>query len=809
MRLLLPALATAHALGIALGDRALLPAGAWLWLAAQALAVGAVTRGSRVRVAAALLVSLAAGGLALTAAHERAASRPLREAAEAVVEARVDSVVAVPGGLDVALREARAVSPSALRVPTGILVRAEPALPAAWRAGSWVRVALRLSPIRGRTNPGGHDRERALGRRGIGALASEVHPLLRAELAPTAPGPLAEGLARLRRRGAQRLAREGPGGGLLAALGLGEAAALGPDARRDLARLGLSHLVAVSGLHLWLVAGPVYLAAAAALRRSAWLAARGDTRRAALGVAVAVGAAYAVFTGLAAPVQRALVFLLLLALAQWLRRRLVASVVFAAAGLALLAFEPAALFAPGVQLSFAATAALVASAPGPERERRGERAAALGGLIAALRISASATAVTAPLVAVHFGMVSPLGWLANALAVPLTSFVFLPLALAAGGVAVARPDLAGGWLGAAVTWAARLGDGSLAAVAALAARVPAWSGVAPGAPGLALSAGLALACVRARRTSHRLALALLAASAPALGPAPALDPPAPRVAFLDVGQGDAVLVQGRSASVLVDGGVAVPGRFDSGERVVVPALGALGVARLDLVVASHADLDHAGGLPAVLRAVPVRRLWLPPGGRTDRAFAALIELADARGVFVEERAAEDPPLQLGELRVETLWPPRAGPRSSRNDASLVLRVVAGERAVLLPGDLEQGGERALLEAGALPRADVLKLGHHGSRTSSSAAFLRAVAPALAIVSAPVHGRFGMPHRDVVERLAAAGIPWRWTGRDGAVLVGLAPLCARGFAAEAERGQARARRPACDSLTRSSSSRPRG
>src|SRR4030095_16247889 len=110
---------------------------------------------------------------------------------------------------------------------------------------------------------------------------------------------------------------------------------------------------------------------------------------------------------------------------------------------------------------------------------------------------------------------------------------------------------------------------------------------------------------------------------------------------------------------------------------------------LDLVVASHADLDHAGGLPTVLRAVPVRRLWLPPGGRTDAAFATLVATARARRVALEERAAEGPPLKRGELRMETLWPPRAGPRSSRNDASLVLRVVAGERAVLLPGELEQ------------------------------------------------------------------------------------------------------------------------
>lgn len=270
-----------------------------------------------------------------------------------------------------------------------------------------------------------------------------------------------------------------------------------------------------------------------------------------------------------------------------------------------------------------------------------------------------------------------------------------------------------------------------------------------------------------------------------------------------------MLVQGREASVLVDGGVAVEGRFDAGERVVVPALGALGVAALDLVVASHADLDHAGGLPAVLRALPVARLWLPPGGRDDPAFALLLEAAHDRGVAIEERAAQDPARRFGDLRIETLWPPRGVRSASRNDASLVLRIRAAGRVVLLPGDLERAGEDGL--AGAELRADLLKLGHHGSRTSSSPAFLRAVSPALAIVSAPRHGRFGMPHREVIARLAAESIPWRWTGRDGALLVGLGPsLCVRAFAAGAEPGQAGSDgSTACRSLTRSSSSRPAG
>jgi competence protein ComEC len=269
-------------------------------------------------------------------------------------------------------------------------------------------------------------------------------------------------------------------------------------------------------------------------------------------------------------------------------------------------------------------------------------------------------------------------------------------------------------------------------------------------------------------------------------------------------------VQGRAGSLLVDGGVAVPGRFDAGERVVLPALGALGVRRLDLVVASHADLDHAGGLAAVLRELPTRRLWLPPGGRSDPAFHALVALARGQGVVIEERAAGDPPLWLGDVAVEPLWPPRSVRHTTRNDASLVLRVRVNGRVVLLPGDLERAGEEGLTRSLATLRADVLKLGHHGSRTSSTLAFLRAVAPALAIVSAPLHGRFGMPHAETLERLAAAGVPWRWTGRDGALLLGLGPrLTLSAFAAGARPGQAGAGSDPCSSQIRSSSSKPAG
>ena len=204
---------------------------------------------------------------------------------------------------------------------------------------------------------------------------------------------------------------------------------------------------------------------------------------------------------------------------------------------------------------------------------------------------------------------------------------------------------------------------------------------------------------------------------------------------------------------------------------MAPALAALGVKRLDLVIASHADLDHRGGLRAVLERVPTARLWLPAGGGGDPAFAALLAEAEEREVEVNEKGRGDRTERFADLRVTPLWPPRSS-GLSRNEASLVVRVdVAGSR-VLLTGDIEAATEAALLSAGADLRAEVLELPHHGSRTSAIPAFLRAVAPSVAIASAPCPGRFGMPHRAVLDRAAALGIPVWWTGRDGAVLVGL-------------------------------------
>jgi len=476
---------------------------------------------------------------------------------------------------------------------------------------------------------------------------------------------------------------------------------------------------------------------------------------------VLAAAVYAVLAGWGVPVRRALIFLLALLLGVARQRPGLRLQPLALAAMLILAWEPEALFAPGAQLSFAACAALALATP---------RDPLAPARLDALRASASAVAVTAPLAALQLGSQAPFALLVNLVAIPWTGWVLLPASLAATAAAAAGEGPATGLLLAACE---RLAAATLVATGLLAELLPGGLGrAAPAWPWLAAAALLAVGALSARRTAVRLALVAAIGGLLWLAPPARLPPEPPRAVFLDVGQGDATLVQGRDATLLVDAGVAVPGGPDLGRSAVVPALRALGVTHLDLLLVTHTDLDHRGGIPAVLEAFPVGALWVSRGARAEPGLAVLRETARAHGVPIREHGAGDPTLRLGDLAITPLWPPTATTAISSNDRSLVVRIeVAGQR-LLLPGDIEAAAEAGLLVSAADLRADVLKLPHHGSRSSSTQQFLSEVDAAVAVASAPCAGRFGMPHARVLERARAAQLSVWWTGRDGAVLVGL-------------------------------------
>jgi len=727
----------------------------------------------------------ALGYHALALRLETASASPAQ--GEHLVEARVSRAERVgsegQGGWRISLDAVRALGADPVAVPARITLSAWEGEPgservAALHPGDRLRALLRLTPATGRANPGNRNAYRAEERRGIGARAQLVHPALLYRAEGASDDPLAP-LRRWRAALVERLLAHGRGGALLAALALGEGGAISPADRDAAARLGIAHLLAVSGLHVAFVLGGAYALCRRALLHVAPLARQRDPRPPALWAALAMAAGYAALAGGRAPVLRAFVLAACAVAGFALGRRRSSVESLSAAVLVVLATDPAGLFEPGAQLSFAACAGLLAARP------LGSRTADQGSRLAALAISlrrvaghtAVAVSATAPVLAAHGAAASPWALGANLLAVPWCGVALLPLAFCAVLAASLAPSHAGAASGHWLDLAARLAEAHLDAALAIAQRLPGPDDVGFGslAPRAGWAIALALVAVvavtRARRLGTRVFLCAAVLAWLRLAPAARIEPGPPRLVALDVGQGDALLVQGRRGSLLVDAGGALPGRWDAGRAVVLPALRALGLRRLDVLVVSHADLDHRGGAPALIDHLEVGELWLPAAAADEPELRALARRARVRGTRVALRAAGEPRLEVGDLSVRVLWPGRSavGPR---NERSLVLSVEVDGARILLTGDAGFETERALLRAGERLTADVLKVGHHGSAGSSGARFLAAVGPRIALVSARCPAGSGLPSPSTLRRLATSGAELGWTGRDGALLVGL-------------------------------------
>ncbi len=540
-----------------------------------------------------------------------------------------------------------------------------------------------------------------------------------------------------------------PHAGIARALLLGEGTAVEPELNEAIRGAGVSHVLAVSGMHVTLLAG-----AAVALVRVLWLrtplALRWEARRVAAALGVVLAPLIARLCGAAPSAVRAawtstLVYLLIA-----LGRRPSALAVSALVVAAYAVLSPRDALHPGFVLSVLATAALLTSRPSKVGE---------GPLRRAFQESLRAWLATGPFLLLCFGQTSLIALLANVALLPLGT-ALVPLAaahlasaeLALAGLLPSGPvfELASGAFLAASRFCSDV-DPGLALPPLTSCEVVAL---------VAVAGCFMLPC----RLRTRVAVCLWAA----LGAAASewvlrteLSNGELRVTFVDVGQGDAILLEeGSGHAALIDAGGNVGGGPDPGARALVPLLRARRMRALDLVVLSHPHPDHYGGLAAVFEALSARELWDTGQAEAEDAEGALTALlADARARGVQVRRPNEVcgrAHAFGRARIEVLAPcPRFDETLGPNDNSFVLRVTHGARSFLFTGDAERAAEAALLASGGALRSDVLKVGHHGSRTSSTPALLRAVSPWLAVVSAGRANRFGHPHPEVLERLSTA------------------------------------------------------
>lgn len=554
------------------------------------------------------------------------------------------------------------------------------------------------------------------------------------------PGPLAGLSARLRSRVEEAIRRAAePGSRGLAwvrALVLGDPTDLTPSTRRALSRHGLGHLLALSGLHVGLLAGFVYL-----------LAGPGP-RSARLGLPLAAVGIYVLVAGPRPSLIRAAVMTLAAAAALGLRRPPSPLNALSLVVLGMLLHRPDLVTRIGFQLTMAATAGILGLAfPLGERWRR-PRGPVPSAWAFALAVPVAAQLTTLPWTASRFFGVAPLGAVTNLLAAPWAALV-LAAGLSWTGLALVAPGVAALCL--------PILDEVTAPAEALAA-VPAglWTFL-PWAPSFPMALAVALGLVAAllhggRRTAWTALIIALSGGVLVASLGLWKEPPAPDLVLLDVGQGDAILLRDGPRALLVDGG-GLPGDFDVGGRVLLPALARLGVRRLDAVVLTHPDRDHCGGLADLAGWLPISEVWMaratPSGPCVDR-------LRRVPGAVVDELARGDRRV-LGRWRLQVLWP-EAGTEvrvgESDNERSLVLLARTSGRRVLLTGDIGATTERRLLRRDRPElSAQVLKIAHHGSKSSSTEAFLQAVEPRWALISAGAANPYGHPSSSVLERLS--------------------------------------------------------
>jgi len=611
-------------------------------------------------------------------------------------------------------------------------------------SGEHWRIKVRLKPPHGMQNPGGFDYEKWLYQQFIHATG-----YIRKDSANQLIKPANNSIDSLRENLLSLLSSlpDKTYQGLLQALTIGHKTQINSQQWQVLRHTGTSHLMAISGLHIGLLAAMVFflgrwLVPATLCRHIS------ASQMAAIFSIVAAGF-YALLAGFSVPTQRAFVMLLVFMLAILLKRPVFSLNTWSWALIAVLLINPVSVLSVGFWLSFIAVLVitLISSA------RIKYSANKLNKWILGFRIQWLIAIAMLPLSALLFQQGSLISPIANMLAIPLVGMIIVPLSLFGSLLSAFSTDMAL-WLFTQISILLSLIWELLTWLAAFPmanwqrSSIPLYMG------GLALIGAVLLLLPNGTPMRYCGLFLLL--------PMILYQPPKPEkgafwVHLLDVGQGLAVLIQTQNKTLLYDSGAKFSERFDIGERVIVPYLNYIGVNKLDKLLISHGDNDHAGGADAIMQALEVESLI---------AEATVFE-KKARLGRADSICAAGKHWQWNEVNFEILHPQTFN--ASSNNRSCVLKISNNHSSFLIAGDIERKAERQMLKR--VPQklaADILLVPHHGSNTSSSPAWLHKVNPQLAIVSAGYKNRFSHPTKKILARYQSHNIDMLNTAEAGMI-----------------------------------------
>jgi competence protein ComEC len=533
-------------------------------------------------------------------------------------------------------------------------------------------------------------------------------------------------------------------GGVLRALAIGDESGIKQEDWQVFLKTGTNHLMSISGLHITMLAGLAFSLTQLLWRRSEWLTIKLPARKAATLVGAIIALAYSLIAGFSIPTQRTLYMLSVFAVALWIGRHIAISRVLAYALLIVVILDPWAVLAPGFWLSFGAVAVIAYALNGRLSQPHWLRAAITTQWAVSLGLM--------PLLLIMFQQVSIISPLANALAIPAISLIVVPLTLLGAMLPI-------DWILLTAYQAIHFCMMALEWMADSSFSV--WQQQAPPFWTLPLAVLGVLWILLPRGVPMRW-LGFVAILPMFLVQSPALPFGAMRVAVLDVGQGLAVAVTTQQHALLYDTGPRYSSQNDSGSRIILPYLRAAGTRQLDTLVVSHDDNDHSGGTSSILSQIPVQRVLssLP------------------KDSLVHEHSnhvpcAEGQAWQWDGVKFEMISPMAESYQKSNikdNDRSCVLRITSQFGRVLIPGDIERGVENALLQSEYALKSDVLIAPHHGSKTSSTRAFVEEVSPSAVVFTMGYLNRFHHPHPSVIERYEAIASKIYRSDQDGAVII---------------------------------------